>query len=127
MEDLRNARESIHMEYFIWRSDALTAEVKEILIAKRREGVEVRVLYDAIGSLFIDRRYVRQMRAAGIEMQSTRLLEENGRRHFMTRRFDRTEKGNRVHALTLGGIGGFSWLADWLTPASSSLRCSSAT
>ena len=68
MEDLRGARESIHMEYFIWRSDPLTKEVRDILVAKRKQGVEVRILYDAIGSIFLDRRYVREMRAAGIEM-----------------------------------------------------------
>lgn len=67
-EDLRGARASIHMEYFIWRCDPLTKEIKDILIAKRREGVEIRILYDAIGSIFLDHRYVREMRAAGIEM-----------------------------------------------------------
>jgi serine/threonine-protein kinase HipA len=39
--------------------------------------------------------------AAGIEMTECRLLEEGGRAHFMTRRFDRGPSGEKVHAQTL--------------------------
>jgi len=39
--------------------------------------------------------------AAGIEMMECRLLEEGGRAHFMTRRFDRTPGGDKVHTQTL--------------------------
>jgi serine/threonine-protein kinase HipA len=39
--------------------------------------------------------------AAGIEMAECRLLEEGGRAHFMTRRFDRVPGGEKVHAQTL--------------------------
>ena len=43
-------------------------------------------------------------RSAGIEMTDARLLEENGRRHFMTRRFDRTPAGGKLHMQTLGAL-----------------------
>lgn len=39
--------------------------------------------------------------AAGIQMTECRLLEENGRAHFMTRRFDRGDDGSKRHTLTL--------------------------
>lgn len=39
--------------------------------------------------------------AAGIDMTECRLLEEGGRAHFMTRRFDRTAEGGKVHTQTL--------------------------
>ena len=42
--------------------------------------------------------------AAGIEMNGCRLLEEGGRRHFMTRRFDRIGGSEKVHMQTLGGL-----------------------
>lgn len=42
--------------------------------------------------------------AAGVSMSECRLLEENGRAHFLTRRFDRSEAGGRVHASTLNGL-----------------------
>ena len=42
--------------------------------------------------------------AAGIHMMPCELLEENGRAHFLTKRFDRTDDGSRIHSLTLCGI-----------------------
>ncbi len=44
-------------------------------------------------------------KAAGIEMTECRLLEEGGRAHFMTRRFDRTPDGTKVHTQTLCALG----------------------
>ncbi|MFC6632443.1 type II toxin-antitoxin system HipA family toxin [Microbulbifer taiwanensis] len=41
--------------------------------------------------------------AAGIGMMESRLLEENGRAHFMTRRFDRTDSG-KLHMLSMCGM-----------------------
>ncbi len=38
---------------------------------------------------------------AGIEMSECRLLHENGRRHFMTRRFDRSNRGTKLHMQSL--------------------------
>ncbi len=46
--------------------------------------------------------------AAGIEMEESRLLEENGRAHFMTRRFDRVN-GKKLHMQTLCGIAHFDF------------------
>lgn len=39
--------------------------------------------------------------AAGIEMMPCRLYEENGRSHFMTRRFDRHDNGDKIHVQSL--------------------------
>ena len=50
LRDLRNAKTSIHMEFFIWTSDRLGEEIKEILVKKAAEGVEVRLLFDGVGS-----------------------------------------------------------------------------
>jgi serine/threonine-protein kinase HipA len=47
--------------------------------------------------------------AAGIEMSMCRLHEEGGRSHFMTRRFDRTTKGGRLHMLSLGAMAHFDY------------------
>lgn len=53
---------------------------------------------------------------AGLEMEESRLLEENGRRHFMTRRFDRTDNGQKIHMLSLGGMAHY----DFNNPAANS-------
>jgi cardiolipin synthase len=72
IEDLRAARHSIHLQYFIWGADEFTERLKEILIAKASEGIAVRLLFDPIGSfLHLSRAYVREMRAAGVRMVPT--------------------------------------------------------
>jgi len=53
----------------------------------------------------IEYAYSRMARAAGIEMTECGLLEEGGRGHFMTRRFDRTADGGKVHTQTLCALG----------------------
>ena len=71
IEDLEVAKHSIHLQYFIWRSDELTERLKEILITKARAGVEVRLLYDPVGSQSTSRAYVRELRDAGIHTAPT--------------------------------------------------------
>jgi serine/threonine-protein kinase HipA len=48
--------------------------------------------------------YSRMANLAGIEMSECRLLEEGGRRHFMTRRFDRGPSGGKVHMQSLAAL-----------------------
>ncbi len=68
-EDLRNAQHSIHMEYFEWSSDQLMQEFKEILLERAKAGVEVRVVYDALGCFtMLSRRYVREMNEGDVKM-----------------------------------------------------------
>lgn len=61
-------------------------------------------LADPQGYGLVEYAYYKMAQAAGIEMNECRLLAENGRRHFMTRRFDRTGDGDRRHMLSLSGI-----------------------
>jgi serine/threonine-protein kinase HipA len=46
---------------------------------------------------------------AGIEMTDCHLLEEGGRRHFMTRRFDRPAAGGKLHMQSLGALGHYDY------------------
>ena len=48
-------------------------------------------------------------REAGVEMAECELFEEGGRAHFMTRRFDRSEDGGKLHAQTLAALNHFQW------------------
>ncbi len=57
----------------------------------------------------IEYAYYRMATAAGISMNPCRLLEENGRRHFMTRRFDRQAGGEKLHMQSLGGLAHFDY------------------
>jgi serine/threonine-protein kinase HipA len=53
--------------------------------------------------------YSLMARAAGIDMSECRLLEEGGRAHFMTRRFDRLAHGEKVHVQTLCAMAGLDF------------------
>ena len=46
---------------------------------------------------------------AGIAMNECRLFEENGRQHFMTRRFDRTAEGEKLHMQSLGALAHYDF------------------
>lgn len=59
---------------------------------------------DPKGYGLIELAYHRMALAAGVEMAECRGLEEGGRTHFMTRRFDRTGTGAKLHMLSLGGM-----------------------
>jgi serine/threonine-protein kinase HipA len=66
-------------------------------------------LEDPLGFGVVEYAYALMAREAGIEMAPCRLLEENGRRHFMTRRFDRLDGGRKLHMQTLGAIAHYDY------------------
>ena len=57
----------------------------------------------------IEYAYHLMARAAGINMSECRLYPEGARRHFLTRRFDRTESGDKIHMQTLAGLAHFDF------------------
>lgn len=70
-----------------------------------------RELADPLGFGAVELAYSRMAGAAGVTMTECRLLEEHGRRHFMTRRFDRTPDGDRLHLQSLAGLAHFDFRA----------------
>lgn len=71
------------------------------------DGVEdsSREIGEPLGYGVIEWVYSRLAARAGIEMTECRLLDEGNRRHFMTRRFDRTGSGRRLHMQSLAALG----------------------
>ncbi len=70
LEDISNAKDHIHVEYFIIESDETGNLFKEALIKKTKEGIDVRVIYDDLGSWKLKRSTIREMKKAGVKMQS---------------------------------------------------------
>jgi serine/threonine-protein kinase HipA len=66
-------------------------------------------LEDPKGYTTIEYAYSLMARDAGIDMTECRLLEEGGRRHFMTRRFDRGRDGGKLHMQSLGALAHFDF------------------
>jgi serine/threonine-protein kinase HipA len=68
-----------------------------------------RELEDPRGFGAVEYAYALMAQAAGIRMSECRLLEENGRRHFMTRRFDRGDDGSKRHMQSLAALAHFDY------------------
>ena len=66
-------------------------------------------LEDPKGYGAIEYAYYLMAQAAGVSMSECRLLEENGRRHFMTRRFDRLPDGGKLHAQSLCALAHYDF------------------
>lgn len=63
----------------------------------------------SVGYGRVEMAYYLMAKEAGIEMNESRLLEENGRAHFMTKRFDRTDSGEKIHMQSLCGMRHFDF------------------
>lgn len=73
------------------------------------KGNKDKELEDPKGYGAIEYAYHLMAKAAGITMSECRLLEENGRRHFMTRRFDRLPGGAKLHMRSLCALAHFDF------------------
>ena len=82
-EDLAGAQRFIHLQYFIWEQDRLTAEIVPILLDRLQAGVEVRIMYDWMGCITFKKAELRQLKRAGakVEADVTDLLRINYRNH----------------------------------------------
>ena len=69
-EELRKAKHFIHLQYYIIDKDEIGNQLKEILIEKAKEGVEVRVIVDDVGSWEIKQKDFVTLRNSGIEIYS---------------------------------------------------------
>lgn len=67
-DSLRQARKFIHLEYYILGEGRLLSELESILLAKAAEGVEVRIIYDDVGSWSLSKNFIRTLRQAGIQI-----------------------------------------------------------
>ncbi len=68
LQDIESAQDYVHVQYFIIENDAVGSQLIDVLKRKAREGVQVRLLYDYVGSFYMRPRVLREMRQAGIEV-----------------------------------------------------------
>ncbi|WLR48821.1 cardiolipin synthase [Halobacillus litoralis] len=70
IEDLEKAENHIHLLYYILRDDNLGHRLADVLKRKAMEGVEVKLLYDDMGSRLLKRSYKRSLKEAGVQVES---------------------------------------------------------
>ncbi len=86
IKDLEKAESFIHFEYYIWRSDKLTEKIKDILIKKAKQGVEIRILYDHLGGFFIKKKYKNELKKAGVKINTSQKYNSLFRLHRLNHR-----------------------------------------
>ena len=66
---IKNAKNHIHIEFFIFGNDKISNQLRELLIDKANGGVRVRMIYDYWGSFFLSRWYLQTLREAGVYLR----------------------------------------------------------
>jgi cardiolipin synthase len=64
---IEEAKHHIHLEYYIYENDVIGNRIKDMLVLKAKEGVKVRLIYDAFGSRSIRRKFLEDLKRAGVE------------------------------------------------------------
>lgn len=67
---INSATEHIHLQFYIFENDVLGTRVRDALIAKAREGVEVRVIYDSVGCWSVPSGFFEEIRFAGGQVEA---------------------------------------------------------
>lgn len=65
IKDIKNAKETVNVEFYTFYNDEIGNQILDLLIKKAKEGVQVRVIYDAWGSMGATKTWFDQLRQAG--------------------------------------------------------------
>ncbi|WP_307477567.1 cardiolipin synthase [Cytobacillus purgationiresistens] len=104
-KDIEEAKDHIHLQYYIFKRDNLGKRLVELLNKKAREGVKVRVLYDDLGSRSMTKRFFKKLREAGGEVEAF----FPSRFHFINLRLNfRNHRKLAIIDGKLGYVGGFN-------------------
>ena len=111
MRDIENATETINIQYFIIKNDPVGRKFIEHLTKKAKEGVQVRLLMDSMGSRQIDDRLLKDFLAAG----GKRAYFFPSRGRLLNYRFNyRNHRKIAVIDGEVGYIGGFNMAREYL-------------
>jgi len=107
-EAIKNAKDHIHIEFFIIGDDKISNQLRELLIEKAKEGVRVRMIYDYWGSFDLSKKYLKSLRDAGVYVRS--FLPFRFRFHFSSSKINyRNHRKIVVVDGEIGFIGGLNF------------------
>lgn len=109
LRDIANAKESVHVESYIWWKGAICDQIANALAAKARSGVEVRLLVDASGAHKMDKKLSKLMTDAGVRVVRFHppTLANLGRLNNRDHRKEMIIDGR------IGYIGGYGLAEEW--------------
>ncbi|NDV66434.1 cardiolipin synthase [Bacteroides sp. 224] len=70
IRELSKAQNHIHLQYYIFEDDPVGRLIRDVLIDKAKQGVEVRVIIDDVGCWHVPNNFYEEMRDGGIEVRS---------------------------------------------------------
>ena len=70
INDILNAKSHIHLEYYIIEEDKIGLQIRDLLVKKAKEGLEVRLIYDDLGSWSLGNKFLQPLIEAGIEVHA---------------------------------------------------------
>jgi len=109
LADIGRARQTIHVETYIWWKGDICNQLAAALAAKARQGVEVRLLVDASGGHKMDRKLRDEMLAAGCQVRNFHPLRISN----LGRLNNRDHRKISVIDGRIGYIGGFGIAREW--------------
>lgn len=68
-ESIRSAVHHVHLEYYIWQPDETGVHFRDLLVEKARQGVECRLLLDAVGCWNLGSRFLKPLIDAGVSVE----------------------------------------------------------
>lgn len=107
-EELLKAKHHIHMEYYIIKNDALGNEIKDILIKKSLEGINVRLILDRVGCIGLKKGYIRDLKNAGVDVVEYSYFLAPILRHINTQINYRNHRKIVVIDGKIGFVGGLN-------------------
>ncbi|MFI3202152.1 MAG: cardiolipin synthase [Eubacteriales bacterium] len=111
-QDIKNAKKFIHMQYYIIQDDMLFDHIARELIAKAEQGVEVRILFDSVGSRSITNEYCAHLEKYHIQ---TGIFFEGFLRKFDYHMNYRNHRKIVVIDGDIGYVGGFNVGKEYLS------------
>ncbi|MFP4456749.1 MAG: cardiolipin synthase [Clostridia bacterium] len=72
LEAIEKAKDHIHLEFFIIKDSEIGEKFKRLLMKKAKQGVKVRVIYDAVGSWKLSDAFINDLAGAGVEIHPFR-------------------------------------------------------
>jgi cardiolipin synthase len=109
LDTIREAKESVCLETYVYWQGDIAQDVAECLCEKAREGVEVNVLLDAVGTLKMDRQLIEDLREAGVTVARFR----PPRPYAVRRLNNRTHRKLLIADGATGMIGGVGIADEW--------------
>jgi cardiolipin synthase len=109
LRDIAGARESVHVESYIWWEGEICNELAKLLALKAREGVEVRLLLDASGGRKLDKTLETIMLDAGVQVRKFHPLRISN----LGRMNNRDHRKMVVVDGRIGYLGGFGFAKEW--------------